>query len=49
MKTKYKIFLYRKQTRHRLVKVFRSYYKLASWVDKNIKEGEQRYYYFRKQ
>ncbi len=49
MKTDYKILLYRKQTRHRLVKVFRSYYKLASWLRKNIKEEEIKYYYTRKQ
>lgn len=49
MKTDYKILLYRKQTRHRLVKVFKSYYKLARWVYKNIKEEEYKYYYTRKQ
>ena len=44
---KYQILLYRQQTRHRLVKRFNSYRKLAEWCDKNINKTEIHFYHLK--
>lgn len=37
---KYQLLLYRTITRRKLIMRFRSYYKMAHWITKNIKESE---------
>jgi len=45
---KYQILLYRTKTRHKLIMRFNSYWKLAEWIDKNVKPEDLKYYDIRK-
>ena len=45
----YRLLVYRIKGRHKLVKRFRSYWKLCTWISKHIKEEDYNDYEIRKQ
>jgi hypothetical protein len=46
---KYRLLVYKKVGRHKLIRKFRSYHKIAEYFFKNIKEEDLCNYYVKKQ
>lgn len=49
VKLEYRLLVYRSKTRHKLIRRFRNYWKMATWLSDNVSQEDIKFYYYKKQ
>lgn len=49
VKLEYRLLVYKKVGRKKLIRRFRNYWKMSEWLSKSIKEEDINNYYYKKQ